>query len=77
MLGGKCPKSLWLVGGWVGWVRDRLCSSTKLLVELIWVVTISVAFMHQNLNYSQRQVSVLQMILHVNFVLVFFDLVIE
>ena len=74
MLGGKCPKSLWFVGGWV---RDRLCSSTKLLVELIWVVTISVAFMHQNLNYSQRQVSVLQMILHVNFVLVFFDLVIE
>ena len=27
-------------GGWVGWVRDQLCSSTKLLVELIWVVTI-------------------------------------
>ena len=27
---------MWVV---VGWVRGQLCSSTKLLVELIWVVT--------------------------------------
>ena len=77
LLGSVLKVCGWLVGGLGRQETDRLCSSTKLLVELIWVVTISVAFMHENLNYSQRQVLVLKTIFNVNFVLTFFDLVIE
>ena len=39
--------------GWVGvvggWVRGQSCSSTKLLVELIWVVTMLVIWSGLNL----------------------------
>ena len=37
------------MGGWGGWVRGQLCSSTKLLVELIWVVTMLVIWSGLNL----------------------------
>ena len=45
----------------------------SILLE-IWRI-ISVAIMNQNMNYSQRQVLAIQMMLHVNFALIHSDMV--